>query len=75
MPFSAKKTAHLGGFLWHKFLAIHTQRTDAALGISGGAGVSTEKHDSVAEIGAFLRGEDFSQLLLYLFRLFTLGKT
>ena len=65
----------LGGFLLYKFLAVHTKGTIAAFGVSGGAGISAEQHDPMAEIGAFLRGEDFAKLLLYLFRLLALSKT
>ena len=49
---------------------MHTERTVAAFGIPGSAGVSAEQNDPVAEVGAFLRREDFAKLLLYLFRLF-----
>ena len=39
------------------------------------ADLPSEEDDPVAEVGAFLRGEDLAELALYLFRVFSVGKT
>jgi hypothetical protein len=65
----------MGGFLRHEFFAVHCQRTFAALRISGDAGIPAEQHDPMAEIGAFFRRENGTELLLYFFRLFAFGET
>lgn len=59
-----------------KLLAMKCQRTDFALGGSGGADFSAEQNDSVAKIGAFFWRQDFAQLLLNFLRIFTaIGQT
>ena len=54
---------------------MHHQGTFAAFGISGGAAVSAEEDDAVAEIITFLGGQNFTKLLFHLFRFFTLAQT
>ena len=61
-------------------LAIHiltpgAQGAAFTLGAAGDAGVTTEQHDPVAEVRAFLRGQDLPQLLLHLFGFFAFGKS
>ena len=58
-----------------EFFAQAAQRTFAAFWGTGNTNFPTEQHDPVAEIGAFLRGEYLSQLLLHLFRVFALGQS
>ena len=52
-----------------------SQRTTAAFGIAGSADFSAKPYDSVAEIAAFLRGQDFPKLTFYLLRFFAFRKT
>lgn len=52
-----------------ELFTVHGQRAFAAHGIPGGAAVPAKEDDPVAEVRAFLRGEDLAQLLLHFFRL------
>ena len=61
-----------GMMLRVKFVAIHTQRTIAALGIASRTNLSTEQNDSVTKVAAFFFREDFSELPLDLFLILTL---
>ena len=45
-----------------------------AVGVSGGAGVSPEKHKTMAEIGTFFGGDNFFQVGFYLFWVCGIGK-
>ena len=58
-----------------ELLAVHSQGAFAAFGVSCGAAVTTKEDDAVAEVGAFLRGEDQAQLLFYLLGFLTHGQT
>ena len=51
-----------------------TQGAFAALWVSCRADVSAEENDAVAEIRAFLRRQDGSELLFHLLRVLALGK-
>ena len=55
--------------------AVGSKGTFPALGISGGTNLSAEPDDPVTKIRTFLRRQDFTQLSLYFFWLFALGKT
>ena len=57
-----------------KLLTMHGQGALAAFGIAGGAAVPAKEDDAVAEVGAFLRGEDLAQLLFHLFGLLALAQ-
>jgi hypothetical protein len=57
--------------LWVEFFAEHGERTFSALGISGGAAVTTEEDNAVAEITAFFRRQDLPKLLFHLFGFFS----
>ena len=63
------------GLMTADMSAVHCQWAVDAIGFSGGADLSAEKYDSVAEIAAFFRGQNGPQLLFHLLRLFALGKT
>ena len=54
---------------------MNCQRTTIAFWTAGSADLPTEPYDPVAEIAAFLRGQDLTQLAFYFFRLFAFGKT
>ena len=57
-----------------KLLTVHGQRAFAAFGVPGGTAVPAEEDDAVAEVGAFLRGEDLPQLLFHLFGFLALAQ-
>ena len=57
-----------------EFSAVGSQRALTAFGISGGAAIPAEEDDAVAEIAAFFRRQNGTQLLLHFFRLLSLGK-
>ena len=58
-----------------ELFAEHGQRTRTAVRVSGGAAITTEKYDPMAEVGTFLRRQNLAKLLLYLFRLLADRKT
>ena len=45
--------------------------TDVTFGISGNTDIPTKENDPVTKIGAFLRRQDLSELLFYVFRIFS----
>jgi len=54
--------------------AIGCQWASAAIRIPGSAAVSSKQNDPMAKIAGFFGGENFAQLLLHLFRIFSLRK-
>ena len=56
--------------LLNPLIAKMGKRAAVAFWRTGCANIPAEQHDAVAEIAAFFRGKNFSQLLLYLFRIF-----
>ena len=51
------------------------QRTLCAFGRPGDTNLPTEKYDPVAEVAAFLRRQNGTELLFHLFRLLAFGKS
>lgn len=50
------------------FLAVDGQGTFRTFGIPCGADLPAEEYDPVAEVGAVLRGQNLTELALYLLR-------
>lgn len=65
------RTGGWGRTLRIELLAEHGQWAFSAFWISCGAAITPKKDDTVAEITALFRGQDFSQLLFYLFGVFS----
>ena len=53
---------------------MHDQRTFFAFWIPGGAAIPAEEDDAVAEVGAFLWGQDGAKLFFNLFRFLALAE-
>ena len=58
-----------------KFFAQVPHGAFSALGITGGTEIPSEQDDAMAEIRAFLRWKNGSQLALHLFRLLAVTQT